>query len=213
MKKAFYYLFIAVAILSVTGCKKTSLDTDNGCITRVTRDFSINAIDSAADVQLLQQNNIPTSNLVFISPKDNSVITNSTGTNIFTVFIALQKANGLLIFNSGVAFHFKNNLYSSTLGQTYNPVLNLGTTPKLSLPQVRKLFINAAANNNIYGHVNYTDSCLVAQFGYYDIDLGGGTGPNIVPAWMVTTSSRFPIVYIRDDNKTLIAFYFGEPSF
>jgi hypothetical protein len=103
-------------------------------------------------------------------------------------------------------------LYSSITGQIYNPTINLSTTPKLSLPQVRKLFIDAVAGNNTYKNIDFTDSCLGAQFGYYDIDAGGSTGPNIVPAWFVTLQQGpptlqqepSPAVYIRDDNKTII---------
>jgi hypothetical protein len=194
MIKAFFYLFIAATILSVASCKKTGLDTDNGCITRVTRNSSISTIDSAADAQLFQQNNIPAGNLLFITAELNESVS------------ALQKSNGLLVFNSSITFNFKKNLYSSTSGQAYNPTINLSITPKLSLPQVRKLFINAAASSSTYGHIDFTNTCLVAQFGYFDINGSGGTGPNIVPAWSVAPQQGYPNAYIRDDNKTVIYF-------
>lgn len=57
----------------------------------------------------------------------------------------------------------------------------------------------------------FRDSCLVARFGYYNLNAGtGNETPAIVKAWAVRPkNTEYPLVIFRDDNRQKIIYFSG----
>ena len=210
MKNHYYVLFVLL-LLSASGCKKSTIVADNGCITQIIRDFS-NGADTAAAIKLFNENNLPTAHLLFYRVMLNDVVTNANGTFIYQHIFAKQRYNGLIVFNGDIGFHFNNRVLFYQDATLYGTV-NLNTTSKLTLPQLRAMYINAAVKNGLVN--NFKDSCLVAQFGYYNLNAGiSYAAPNIVKAWYITPkNSLYPYAYISDDNSATLAFSDGIETF
>jgi hypothetical protein len=206
MKKLYYLLFILIAFAS---CQKSDLPGDNGCISQVRRvNFGIKSSDSVTAIALLKQNAIAYSNLQ-LSFVALDTVKEGPNTGIYQNVFAVQNINGLPVLSGDIWYQFKNNTLQSTTGTRYTSAALSGGSA-LSLPQLRELFLNAAAKNNTA--VSFKDSCLVAQFGYYDLNARAGGAPNLVKAWSVSprTNGSYPQVFFRSDNGTTI-FYGGGP--
>jgi hypothetical protein len=216
MKKVVYLLTV---LLALSSCKKNDLGVDNGCISAITRHY-VNAADSAAAAKLLLQNKISVKNLVFTRVTLNDTITNGLGeTHINQEIFALQYFNGLPVFSSDIAFFFEDGVFRNSSGTRFT-TFNLNTSSSLTLPQLRKLFITAAANSNevLYQQLpqlNLKDSCLVAKFGYYDLNTGAVVdNPVFVKAWSVTPKNlNYPMGIFRDDTGGTILYTQGVLEF
>ena len=204
------YAFLVTFIAAVAGCKKPATVGDNGCISRVYSPTLIN-VDTVGAIKLFNDNGLSTAHLIFYRVILNDVITNPSGTYNYQHVFAMQRYNGLQVFNNSVAFQFINRVFNYQDGSIYGAV-NISTTPRLTLPQVRALFINVAAQNNF---ANLRDSCLVAMLGYYNLNGGSSNpAPNLVKAWFVTPKNApYPSAYINDDNNATIAFFNGTVTF
>lgn len=208
MKNSIYLIICTILIFGA--CKKNTIAADNGCISQITRHY-VDAADSTAAANLLKQNNISVNNLVYYRTTFDDTITSTTGVkNVNQQIFALQYFNGLPLFSSDIAFFFQNGNYQSTAGTRYNGI-NLNTIPNLTLPQLRKLYLDAATLNQGPISINLKDSCLVAEFGYYDVNaLINNPTPNFVKAWSVTPkNSNYPIGIFRDDNGKTITYISG----
>lgn len=214
MKKLYCLVLIALAVF--VGCKKGELSSaggeDNGCISRVKRDYSdSNKVELAAAIKLLQKNNIPVNGLVIYRVILNDSISNNGPLNIYQHVIAYEESKGLPIFNSGVGYHFRNEVFTTTIGRRYG-TLSLNTTATAPLPQIRKIFIDAFKKDGytIDNHVNES-SCLNAEFGYYNLNQDTPDHPNFIKAWKVTFSkyNEYPVAYIQDSNRKLIYYFNG----
>jgi hypothetical protein len=203
MKKAYY--FVLLIVIAFNSCKKNDLSGDNGCISRIKKHY-VSASDSLAAIQLLKQNNLPYTNLTF-----EYVLLNDTVNDPVTPYqhvVAHQNFNGLPILSSEFGYHFQGGVYKSTTGTIYGPI-NLNNHSSLSLPVLRKLYLDEVKKNSA-NIATFKDSCLVAEFGYYNLNETINTTPNFVKAWRVTPSkNNFPLVYFRDDNGKTISFFSG----
>jgi hypothetical protein len=213
MKKLYCALF-AFSIFSA--CKKSDLTADSGCISQVKRQiFRVTASDSLAAVQLLKENNLPTTDLE-LEYVYNDTITYTVPSYINQYVFGVQYINGLAILSYDFGYTFKNGVFKEVTGARYSAV-NLDTRSTQHLPQLRELYITEISKNrgsNIAAA--FKDSCMVAQFGYYDlnVDFNVPTNdhtPNFVKAWSVKPKhTTYPQVVFRDDNgKTII--YNGGP--
>jgi hypothetical protein len=209
--KNLYYVLFAVLLSGSGSCTKAIILADKGCITQITRDFS-NGADTAGAIKLFNENNLPAANLLFYRVILNDVIINRQGTFNYQHIFAKQRYNGLMVFNGDIGFHFNNRVLFYQDGPLYGTV-KLNTTHKLTLPQLRAMYINAAEKNGVLS--NFRDSCLVAQFGYYNLNAGVSyAAPNIVKAWYITPkNSLYPYAYISDDNDATLAFFDGIETF
>ena len=198
-------------LLAISACKKGELlKGDNGCITQFHRRSGISASDSIAAVNLFKANGIPYANLVFdrVTLDDTVTNVNSHVTSVYQHIEALQYANGLPILNAFIGYHFVEGKYFTTIGTKYNAV-NLGTTHKLNLAQVRQLFLKAAGVEAD----KMKDTCLSAEFGYYDLTHDREV-PDMVKAWHVTPANNiYSEAFIRDDNATVISYFDGIYTF
>jgi hypothetical protein len=120
---------------------------------------------------------------------------------------AIQYINGLPIISYDFGYLFKNNILQETTGKIYSSI-NLDTRSTQTLPRLRELYIAEVGKNAIANNATkLEDSCLVAQFGYYDLNATiNNSTPNFVKAWGVTPKhAPYPQVFFRDDNgKTIL---------
>jgi hypothetical protein len=213
MKK--FYCLVLLALMAFASCKKGELPgnygEDNGCINRIKRDYSdSNKTELTAALKLFQQNNISTSGLVINRVILNDRITTNGPLSIYQHVIAFEESKGLPIFNSGLGYHFRNEVYVTFSGRRYG-TLNLDTKALATLPQIRKIFIDAFNKDgyNVDGHVN-ASSCVRAEFGYYNLTPDTPDQPQFVKAWKVTFNDwDYPEAYIQDDNRKLLSYFNG----
>lgn len=212
MKKLYYLSF---ALLIFSACKKSDLPADNGCITQINRqNFGVTASDSIAAVQLLKQNNLPTNDLV-LEYVHNDTITYTLPSYVNQYVFGIQYINGLAILSYDFGYSFKNGVFKEVTGARYSAV-NLDTHPTQHLPQLRALYMAEITKNRGKDiAAAFKDSCVVAQFGYYDLNvdfnvLTNDHAPNFVKAWSVKPKhAPYPQVVFRDDNGKTIVFNNG----
>jgi len=214
MKK--FYCLVLIVLAAFAACKKGELSSvdgeDNGCISRVKRDYSDNnKVELATAIKLLQKNNISTNGLIIYQVILNDSISINGPLRVYQHVAAYEESKGLPIFNSGIGYHFKNEVFETSIGQRYGTI-NLDTKAEAMLPQIRKIFIDAFKKDgyNIDSHVNES-SCLNAEFGYFNLNQDTPDHPNFVKVWKVTFSGydEYPVAFIQDGNKKLIYYFNG----
>lgn len=204
--KKLYYVLLGVSLTVASSCKKGELAADNGCISRIQRHY-LSGADSLAAVALLKINHIDNSNLTYTGVTLNDTIANAGAVGVYQHVFALQYFNGLPLFFSNIGLHFRKEVYYLTSGHRYNSI-NLSTHPILSLPVLRKLFLDQAARANSIRTATYKDSCLVAEFGY--LNIGTNDAPRFVKAWEVTPKNvEYPQAFFRDDDGSTISYFDG----
>jgi hypothetical protein len=210
MKKLNLALLLIVSALSA--CKKAGTNTaDNGCISRIDTHSStilLSATDQAIALNLFQQNHVTVGALQFYwYSVDNA---SYTPPGPYQYVSSHQYFSNLLLFNGDMSFTFRQGIFISTSGLQYTAI-NLDTNPHLTLADVRAAFLKISANAKL------KDSCLNAQFGYYNIGNGSGTPPeNFVKAWKVTLKTPVPAqaaTYLRDDNGNSVYDISGQSQF
>lgn len=194
--------------MAFAACKKSN--NDRGCISSYSETFNIPAANLKTADSLLQVNSISTQDFKITNVVLNEDVI-SGQTNRYAYVYVRYYANGLPIFYSDEFFSFKNGQIQSRTGSDFSGV-DLGKTPSLRLSDVRGLFVTAYNNNYNTANVHVADSCLRAEFGYYNITatVNGTTATiqpthDVIKAWKVQfQNSQFPIAYFRDDNSGLI---------
>jgi len=208
MKKIYIALILSLIICS---CKKTGmLPNNNRCITQIKRvNYNIKPADSLAAVHLFQQNNMNYSNLSF----ERIILNDTIGGHIYQHIFAIQSFNGLQIMSGGAGYHLLDGVYQSTLGKVYGSV-NLDNHSHLSLSQLRALYMAESIDKQGV-NPSYRDSCITAQFGYYDANAGtGNESTNMIKAWRVQLKNNgYPLAIFSDDKGQLIAFDSGIRTF
>jgi hypothetical protein len=209
MMKLFVFL---IAITILTSCKKNNPIVDNGCISQINvLSFSMPMADSITAVQLLKQNHLPTDDLQveYIIQHDTTTVNGVAG--VYQYIYAVQYLKGIPILSSDFGYLFKEGIFKQIEGARFTNI-DLDTHPKQPLPQLRSLFLDQVNKKmGANGLAALKNSCLVAQFGYYDLNARSAVPnhtPNFVMAWSITPKyKQFPNVLIRDDNEALIAYY------
>jgi hypothetical protein len=208
MRKSYYALF---ALLLFAACRKNDLPVDNGCISRVTKqNFKIKSSDSVTAINLLKQNNIVYNDLQFEYITFDTV-KNVGSTDVYQNVFAIQFINGLPVLSYDLGYSFKNSVFQQLSGKKYSGV-NLDTRAQQLLPRLRELYITEVSKNTSSDNAaRFKDSCLVAEFGYYDLNGNvPNSTPNFVKAWSVTLNNfSYPQVFFRDDNGTTILYNGG----
>ena len=209
MKKIYLIVFVALAFAS---CKKNDqLPGDNGCITQIKRqNFNIKSSDSIAAIQLLKQNNIPYNDVQLEYFSSNIVPSNqnNAGDAYASVFV-IQQINGLPILSGELWYQFTNSVLQTTSGTRYNEI-NLSNSSSLQLAQIRAAYIAEVAKNNSTLSTQLKNSCLVTQFGYYDLNVNVSNTPSFVKAWLVKPQhSQYPQVTLQDGSGKTINYNSG----
>ena len=208
MKKIYFAIVLSLIFYSCT--KTGTLPNDNGCITQIKRaNYNIKSADSLAAIHLFQQNNMNYSNLSF----ERIILNDTIGGHIYQHIFATQNFNGLQIMSGNAGYHFLDGVYQSTSGKIYSSV-SLDSHAHLSLSQLTSLYMSESIDKEGL-NPSYRDSCLTAQFGYYDLNAGtGNEATNMVKAWRIELKNNtYPIAIFNDNNGQLIAYDSGIRTF
>lgn len=217
---------LAFFCITLFSCRKEGeinvLEKDNGRIERKIVPVSAHSI---SDAEIAIVNNLFLTNGIINSKYRYYQYLHDTVQALFPPYAVFdhkavradEYANGLRIFTGQVVFGFKNNILNFTSGNlTSGSFLN--TTPQLTLNELRRFFLTDIEQFDHQGN-QYKDSCLSAEFGYFNLNAGTGNEQEIlVKAWRITTkNSVYPTEYpqaIHNDNDgQLIRYDNGIRSF
>ena len=220
-----HFLNILLFSLILLSCKKIEnvqpqLLEDNGCIERIiipVNTHTIKEVEITTANNLFLKNNIDNSRFRYYKYSNDSLQTQFPPyVKINFKFVrVIEYTNELRILNSDLIFSFKNEVFNSLSG-TQTKGTNLDMKPKLTLGQLRQLFLESA--KIFYGRpIIYKDSCLEAEFGYYDIDADSKS-KNLIKAWKVTSKNlnnffEYPVAYYQDNDGKLIYYDDGITVF
>ena len=217
-----------IALICLFGActkEKTSVQkkifSGNGCIERLTIPQNPHGID-ANEVQtvngLFKINNIENSTLRYYGYRHDSLQTyyEPYALKDEKVVFVQQYINGLPLLTGDMSYVFLEDKFSGKGGE-----LTLGTSldnkPTLSLEDLRNLFLNSAQAFDGYGD-KFKDTCLSAEFGYYNLNAGTSYAPEtLVKAWRVVIknserASQYPQACYQD-NGTLLYYDNGIRTF
>jgi hypothetical protein len=223
MKNRYWLFFLSFFILMA--CQKESqqedaglLPEDPGCIQRLVVPViahSLNSADLTVVTQLFAQNNINIQSFRFYKYEHDSLQT------AFPPFAKLdrkivrvdQYANGLRILTGEMVYNFSNDVLL-VKGNNLNTGIPLDTVSAVRLSQLRGLFLKHSQAFVRWGVADFKDSCLVAEFGYFDLNAGSGNPTEVfVKAWRVSPKANgFPVGYYKDDGR-LIYYFDGIQTF
>jgi len=207
MKELYFVITALVLSAIIYSCTKTgTLPSGNGCTTQIKRvNYNIKPADSLAVIHLFQQNKLDYNTLSF----ERIILNDTMNGHVYQHILATQYFNGLQLMSSEVWYGFLDGVYQSTNGKRYAGV-SLDSHSHLSLSQLRGLYMSEAIDKQGL-NPTYRDSCITAQFGYYDLNAGtGNETTNIVKGWRVELKRNiYPIAIFRDDNGQLIGFDTG----
>jgi len=199
MKKIYLILF---AIATLSACKKDN--TDKACISQTTAIPQVSTADNTTALALLQSNNISSANLVVYNANFNYTLNGSDSK--YSSLYASQVFNGLPLLLGDMNYQFQDGVLQSTNGIRVNSI-SLDTKSTQKLPALRNFYLAEVINKQGYTNT-FKDSCLVVQFGYFNI--GDTPTPDIVKAWKVKPAhSNFPSAIFRDDNGNTLNFESG----
>lgn len=200
MKYLGLILFVSIVLLS---CKK---DSTGGCISQVNGPVPVSAADMAAIQALLNSNNLTATNQVFVVFRS---YPGADPQSTYQYAESTQIRNGLPIFYGDIVYDFMNNISQGVSGKAYGNI-SLDNKSSRSISGLRQLFLNEAINKQGLNK-SFSDSCYVAQLGYFNINLfTNDTTTNFVKAWQVRPMhSLYPQCYIRDDNGSTLYFDSG----
>lgn len=219
-------LFWIAIVLSVTACTKPytskALQEDSGCIERIIIPVTAHGINSS-DVSTV--NNLFSTNGIDNSKFRYYRYTHDTFQTLYPPYTRYdqktvridQYTNGIRIFTGDLVYIFFDNNFHYRGGNLTNGT-SLNTVPKLTLPQLRKMFLD---NIEQVDHASgkYKDSCFKAEFGYYNLNAGISYAQEVlVKAWRVTLKnsiypSEYPIAFYQDNDGKLIYYDNGIRTF
>lgn len=224
MKRLIFLVFIA--LIAFNSCKKaqpvdpgiqicwfSSIDTAgiaDGCISRIyfqPSQLLVSASDNATVKQLFQQNSMSVNNLQFYRYTYDACSTCVTP-GPYQYVRANQFFNNQLLFGGDVVFNFRQGVSYYTGGNKFNGV-SRDTLTSTKPQALRKLFLDQLNHDGYQRGKSYKDSCMTAQFGYYDLNAGVSLPPgNFVKAWKVALKNGdYPVAYFIDDQPNALIYY------
>ena len=215
MKKLLIISFFATIFYA---CEKRNepLPEDKGCIEKLVIPVSSHGALSDSEYNLVHSlfisNGIAESNFRYTRTYHDSVQTYNGIYDFRNVHI-IQYANELPVFTGSLNYLFKNGIFNSFSGYLTNGT-NLDNIPALTLPQLRKLFID---DIELFDHKGpqYKDSCINAEFGYFNLNAGtSNNSENLVKAWHLTPKYKsYPEGYYQDRHGQRIYYFNGIETF
>jgi hypothetical protein len=120
------------------------------------------------------------------------------------------------IFKGDELFVFYEDTFHSvgwqSIGYNWVSVPNLDTIPRMSLARVRRLFRHSLENyyplTNNQGRIDYTDTCFIAEFGFYKFQKEHDA--DFYKAWRVfkkNSPGDLPAGYYDDETGKQLTFY------
>jgi hypothetical protein len=213
------YSLIVISFLILAACKKsaTPLPQDPGCISRISIPVTAHTI-AGADISTVQglfsSNGIDDRNFQYFRYLHDTLQTQYPPYTAYDEKLVRvnQYANGLRIFNKDMNYLFLEGRLNFIAGYRSKGT-GLGIDPFLTLPQLRGIYLREVSAHG--GGSAFKDSCIAAQFGYYDLHSGtSDTTEKLIKAWHLTPrQSSYPEAFIRDDNGALIYYFNGMYTF
>ncbi|MES1224176.1 MAG: hypothetical protein ABUT20_52265 [Bacteroidota bacterium] len=214
--------FILLFVLAFSAaCDKDSAPEsltlqDDGCINRivipVTSQGALSDSDFSLVNHLFSANGINFQNFRFSRTYRDSAHFINGSFDYRSVYI-IQYTNGLPIFFESLNYLFRDGVFDSFTGNLTHGT-SLDTIPTLKLSRLRKLFIDDIQKFDHQG-ILYEDSCVHAEFGYYDLNKGvPNTNEKLVKAWHLTLArSVYPQAVYQDNAGQRIYYDNGFVSF
>lgn len=201
-------LLIALPLISPSCKKDSDQNVDNGCIERVyinKNDHAINSADIPTVNKLFADNHLDNSNFRYTKYKQDSVQAQFPPyENVPYKHVRVNEyVKGLRVIDNDEIFNFTKDVFSYTsAGAFYNMSIN-DVSPQLSLPRLRKLFLDDEKNVRLNPGDNYADTCLRAEFGLYEMRNGYSLSW-LVKAWLVTgQNNSFPRAVYKDNGTRI----------
>src|ERR1700761_7453551 len=169
MKKLFYPLLVVALFAS---CKKAAKKiSDNGCISQVAVNH-LSGADSITIAGLMKSNNLPTTNMVFYTYQTYNALGPQNQTADFQIAEAWYLQNGLPLFFYDETYGFANGVLNGP-SPLSNQTVSLDTKSTLNLQTLRDSFLveDQGIEYNKTIAAGMKDSCLVAVFGYYNLNV------------------------------------------
>jgi hypothetical protein len=208
-----YIPLMLFALVVITSCKKETKHAvvSYGCISRIPTS-SLSAGDSITVAGLMKTNNLSTNNLAFYEYQTYEALDENNKEGDFQIALAVQLKNGLPVFFYDITFAFEKGILDEPISYIAGNDINtsLDNKPTINLQTLRDSFLTMDKREEANGAVaaSLNDSCLVAQFGYYDINIDfPGKGAEYLKAWYVhPKNSNWPQGYFRDDTGGALLF-------
>jgi len=202
-------IFTATICLLVLAACRQDNSLPNGCIERFTiavTDHSVNPIDITTIDSLFKNNNIDNKRFRYYRYLHETTQTNYFPFSFDSKSVRIdQFLNGVRLFNGDMVYHFKNDTLNFTGGNLVTETL-LNTTPHSQLKQLRQYYLDDVQNKEHLGD-QFKDSCLEAEFGYYNLGQPSNTQNQLAKAWKVTPKNgEYPACYYIDGSRILVAY-------
>lgn len=210
-------LLLLPAFLLLCTCKNKKAadpepDFGAGCINRIYPSFKgkLSPKNQARADSLFLVNNLTIP--VYLVPYSYEQLATTINTRFIQDDIVRfdQYANKQILFLNELIYSFINKKFNVISGSVYNGSLKIDTISHLNNNNLRNIFLKQVLADSFNSNKNFKDSCLIAQFGYFDINAGNSLLPkgNFVKAWKVTAQNSYPQLYVRDDG-VLISYFNG----
>jgi hypothetical protein len=221
MKKLIYFSFLLCAFVA---CKKEAVNanktgsgsiileespTANSGASFIVPPFT--SQDSTTVYQLMQVSNLSTNGFAFFFYESYNALNQNSQMALYQIAQARQVRNGLPVFFEDITFGFENGKLNGPPPASQFIVGNiaLDNKPTQSLQNLRTEFIKIDNAQEAHS-LSIQDSTLVAQLGYYNLNVNqvptGGT-PDYIKVWYVHPAhSTWPHGYFRDDTGAELFF-------
>jgi len=204
-------IFCALTFIACNN-DEPQLEEDYGCMERIIIPVTAHSVsDSDLPVinELFSKSGINNSNLRYARYQHDSLQTYYApfAKKDAKVVRVDQYINGQRLFVGDMVYIFIEDSFSYKSGHVTGGT-SLDTSKRLTLPQLRKLFLNSLQQFDKAAD-KYKDTCFKAEFGYYNLNIGtGNQNEKIVKAWRITPKntvypSEYPVAYYEDNGKLI----------
>lgn len=211
MKNTFTLLTACLVICAACGKSGDRFTKDNGCVEQVTVPAPAHSINPAMVPtinNLFSKNGIDNSRFRYYRVTHDTLQTQYPPFTKYDRYVIRvdQYTNGVRIFYGEMIFHFLNDSLSYQ-SDNLTKGTTLDTVPKLSIRQLRKLFLDDLQRFD-NARNKYNGVCFKCEFGYYNLNIGKHNAPEqLVKAWRVTPKDHeYPVAFYKDDNRGLIRY-------
>lgn len=219
-------LLIAILLL-LASCKKDHdngipAGDDNGCMEQFfikTRDHTISSTDVLMIDKLFSGNRIDNSKYRYYQYKRDTVPVGPPYANVDRKLVWVEQFDrDRRVFNADQIFEFYNDTFHSVgwhiIGYNWVNVSNLDTFPKMSLARVRRLFRydleKYYPTDSNSQRIDYSDTCFIAEFGFYKGIEDKYTTAKFYKAWRVFKKNSVndrPAGFYDDETGRQLTFY------
>ena len=209
--KTTYIIFLLT--LLVFSCKDNAGNIGRGCINTIRNSQSDHLIpvEKIEKVnKLFLDNHIKNNNLRYTYFYSDSIYTDAaTHTKILYSSVYCQPyIDNVPVYNNDISFTFSNNVLTEQYGTLKTKVT--GINASVGTTTLRAMFLNDVQNDKQL-NIKYLDSCLVAEYCYFNLNPGDPLSP-LIKSWRVsekTLSGPNPVGYYSAADGHKLAYWNG----